>query len=208
MVGRCADHGVIAATLPSQDRARRGRRSGPWSRPGLRPGWAARRRRRSATGGGARPGRVVTPTAMVPLTQGRKAVVPSKAMPPSMSSLQAPGSDGFLVPDAAQRGTVEQVDDPRLAGHDDLTVGEQDRGGRHVEIAGVVLRPVRRREVLQQGHGGRELEQGIAVVVGVRGRVDRAVAGAHPHVPGRVDDGSGTAHPDGALALVRARRQR
>src|ERR1700722_15434968 len=43
-------------------------------------------------------GELVARTAIVPLTQGRKAVVPAKETPPSMSLPQAPGSAASCLP--------------------------------------------------------------------------------------------------------------
>ena len=50
--------------------------------------------------------------------------------------------------------------------------------------------------------GRRQLEDRIAVVVGVLVRVDRSVPGADPDVAVAVDDRCRAAHPDGSLALA------
>ena len=89
-----------------------------------------------------------------------------------------------------------------LPAHDHLAVGQQRRRGGHVQVLGVVRGPVAGREVLQQPHGRRQLEHRVAVVVGVRGRVDRAVADADPDVAAAVHDRRRAAHPDRALRLV------
>ena len=119
-----------------------------------------------------------------------------------MSSPQAPRQRRLLAPDAPERGPVEEIDGAGLACGHDPPVGEQGGSSGQVEIAGVVRRPRGRREVLQQGQRRRELEDRVAVVVGVGRRGDRAVAGADPDVSGGIDDRCRAAHPDGALALA------
>ncbi len=108
---------------------------------------------------------------------------------------------GLLVADAAQVRAVEQVDDPGLPGQHHLAVGQQRRRDRHVQVLGVVRGPRARREELHQLQGRRQLQDRIAVVVGVLVRVDRSVPGADPDVAVAVDDRCRAAHPDGSLAL-------
>src|SRR5580704_5005913 len=54
-------------------------------------------------------------------------------------------------------------------------------------------------------HCGVELEYRVAVVIGLRRIVDRAVSGRHPDVAACVDDGRRPAHPHGALIVATAR---
>ncbi len=79
---------------------------------------------------------------------------------------------------------------------------------RQVEVARVLGGPRRRREVLHQREGGRELEHRVTVVVGVAGRGHRAVAGRDPDVAAGVHHRGRAAHPDGTLALAGARVDR
>ncbi len=109
---------------------------------------------------------------------------------------------GLLVSDAAQVRAVEQVDDPGFPGQHHLAAGQQRRGDGHVQVLGVVRGPRARREELHQLQGRRQLQDRIAVVVGLLVRVDRAVSGADPDVAMAVDDRRGAAHPDGSLALA------
>ncbi len=64
------------------------------------------------------------------------------------------------------------------------------------------MEPGGRAEVLEQRQRGRELEHRVAVVVGVAGRVARAVADRHPQVAVPVHDRGGASHPDRPLALA------
>ena len=129
-------------------------------------------------------------------------MVPTTALPPSMSSLHAAARLASWPPMPPEVRAVEEIDDAVLAGEHHLPVGEQGGCHRHVEVAGIVLRPVGRREVLQELQRRGELERRIAVVVGLAGRMDRAVAGADPDVAVAIDGGSGPTHPDRALAVA------
>ena len=130
-----------------------------------------------------------TSTAVIPLRQGRKRVVPTCALPPSDVVVARRGELGLLAPDSPQVRAVEQVDGAGLAGDGHLSVGEEDRLHRQIEIARVVRRPGGGREELEQLQRRRELEDRVAVVVSAPGRGHRTVARADPDVASTVDRG-------------------
>ena len=110
----------------------------------------------------------------------------------------------YLPVDTPQTRLVEHIRGGRLAHLEDQAIGQESRsGGAEVGVTGIVVVPELRGEGVKQLHGRAELQHAVALVIGVRCTVERAVPGGHPDVALGIDGGSRATHPHRALAVAR-----